>query len=49
MLQICRAKRLQSAIKLKTKCCMRGAMDAVHVAENIFNRACKIVCVIGKC
>ena len=38
MLRICRAKKIQSAIKWKPKCCTRGAKDAAHVADNILNR-----------
>lgn len=38
MLRICRAKKLQSAIKWKPRCCPRGAKNASHIADNIRNR-----------
>ena len=37
-LRICRARKIQSAIKWKPKCCTRAAKDAAHVADNILNR-----------
>ena len=38
ILRICRAKKIQSAIKWKPKCCTRGAKEAAHVADNVLNR-----------
>lgn len=38
ILRICRAEKIQSAIKWKPKCCTRGAKTTVHVADNILDR-----------
>ena len=38
MLRICRARKIQSTIKWKPKCCTKGSRDAAHLADNILNR-----------